>query len=239
MTSKKLDAKDGGDRLKVAESKQPVELSSTAWLILQGVHYLNTPEKKGEIAYSHVVESLRRCDKDFMEAITGLFHETKSGDAPLRWSLLYILGDVGDGNAADFLVKIALKELPDAKPEEGCEGIRDTEMLISTMAVHAIQKIAKRHPEVSEHILKIVSEKPVQPILIEAVKIGSELDLKEKIRKLLQKKDQWILEIRKAKITEIIADSERENVKKRGILPPNLGLERTAPQINNMNRKEE
>lgn len=228
-----------GDCLEVDVGNRPFDVSATAWLIGQGVRYLNTAGKEGELAYLRIVELLHRCDKDILETVTGLFHQASSGDAPLRWSLLYILGDAGDGSAADFLVRTALKQLPEAKPDEGCEGARDAEMLVCTMAVHALQKIARRHPEVSEQLLKIVSEKPVRPILIEAVKAAGELGLKEKARDLLPKEDHWIIEIRQVRIGELFAEPEREDEKERGFTPPKTGLQYTAPHVSCCIRKEE
>lgn len=239
MSCEKQTSRSGGDCLKVDAGNRPFDVSATAWLIGQGVGYLNTAEKEGELAYLRVVELLRRCSKDIMETVTGLFHQASSGDAPFRWSLLYILGDAGDGSAADFLVRTALKQLPEAKPDEGCEGARDAEMLVCTMAVHALQQVARRHPEVSEQLLKIVSEKPVRPILIEAVKVASELGLREKVRDLLPKEDLWILDIRQARTEELFAEPEREDGKERGFTPPKTGLQYTAPHVSCCIRKEE
>jgi hypothetical protein len=105
----------------------------------------------------------------------------------LRWNLLYILGDAGEESTVDFLVQTALEQLPEVNPDQGCEGAQDAEMLVCTMAIHALRRVAGRHPEVSEAILKIVSERPARPILIEAVKVANELGLKEKVREILPK----------------------------------------------------
>jgi len=231
MSCEKQTSRGGGDSLEVDAGNRPFDISATAWLVGQGVRYLNTADKEGELAYLRVLELLRRCSKDLLETVTGLFRQAKSGDAPLRWSLLYVLGDAGDGSAADFLVRTALEQLPEAKADQGCEGPRDAEMLVCTMAVHALQRVAGRHPEVSGQLLKIVSEKPARPILIEAVKVANELGLKEKVRDLLPKEDHWILDIRRARTEELFAEPEREDGKERGFTPPKTGLQYTAPQV--------
>jgi hypothetical protein len=107
------------------------------------------------------------------------------------------------------------------------------------MAVHALQRVTRRHPEVSEQLLKIVSEKPARPILIEAVKVANELGLKEKVRDVLPKEDHWILDIRRARTEEFFAEPEREDGKERGFTPPKTGLQYTAPQVACLTRKEE
>jgi hypothetical protein len=184
------------------------------------------------------VEVLRRCSNDLLEAVNGIFRQVKSGDSSLRWNLLYVLGDVGDGSTADFLVRAALKPLPEAKEDGGCESDRDMEMLVCTMAVHALQRVAGRYTEVSEYLLKIVSERPARPILIEAVKVANELGLKEKVQALLPKEDHWILDIRRARTEEFFAEPERQDGKERGFTPPKSGSLYTAPSAVCCTRKE-
>lgn len=238
MSCENQTSRGGGDSLEGNAGRRPFDVSATAWLVSQGVRYLNTADKEGELAYLRVVELLRRCGKDLLETVIELFRLAKSGDTPLRWNLLYVLGDAGDGGAADFLVRTALERLPEAKQDEGCEGARDMEMLVCTMAVHALHRVAARYPEISEALLKIVSERPARPILIEAVKVASELGLKEKVRELLPKEDHWILDIRRARTEEVFAEPERQDGKERGFTPPKTGSLYTAPNTACCTRKE-
>lgn len=228
----------GGDRLEGTTGSRPFDVSATAWLVGQGVRYLNTADKEGELAYQRVVELLRRSGEDLLDTVVSLYRQAKSGDIPLRWSLLYVLGDAGDARAAGFLVRTGLQDLPEANPDQGCEGPRDTEMLVSTMAVHALHRIAGRHAEISEALLKVVSARPAQPILIEAVKVAGELGFKEKVRALLPEEDHWILDIRRARAVELFAEPEREDGKERGFTPPKSGSMYTAPKSACCARKE-
>jgi hypothetical protein len=231
-------SKTGSDSLEVIPANRLFDKSATAWLLGQAVHYLNTADKEGEFAYTRVVEILRRCSNDLLETVNGIFRQVKSGDTALRWNLLYILGDVGDRGAADFLVHAALKQLPEAKEDAGCESDRDMEILVCTMAVHALQRVAGRYPEVSESLLQIVSARPARPILIEAVKVANELGLKEKIQVLLPKEDHWILDIRRARTEELFAEPERQDGGERGFTPPKSGSLYTAPSAVCCTRKE-
>ena len=224
-------SKDGSDNLEVGSVSRPFDESATAWLLSQAVRSLNTADKEGEFAYMRVVEVLRRCGTDLLDTVHGLFRQLKSGDTTLRWNLLYVLGDVGDAGAADFLVGAALKPLPDLKEDVGCETGRDMEMLVSTGAVHALHRVAARHSEAGESVLKIISARPARPILIEAVKVGVELGLKEKVQHLLPKDDHWMLDIRRARAQELFAEPEREDGKERGFTPPKAGALHTAPSI--------
>ena len=238
MSCENQTSRDGSDSLQVNAASRPFDKSATAWLLGQAVRYLNTADKEGEFAYARVVEVLRRCNDDLLEAMHGIFRLVKSGDSSLRWNLLYVLGDVGDASAADFLVHAALQPLTDAKEDAGCESDRDMEMLVCTMAVHALQKVAGRHPKVSEYLLKIVAERPARPILIEAVKVAIELGLRENVQALLAKEDHWILDIRRARTEELFAEPERQDGKERGFTPPKSGSLYTAPSAVCCTRKE-
>ena len=87
-------------------------------------------------------------------------------------------------------------------------------------------------------LLKIVSERPARPILIEAVKVASELGLKEKVLELLPNEDHWILDIRRARTEEVFAEPERQDGKERGFTPPKTGALYTAPSTVCCTRKE-
>lgn len=238
MSCNNQTSKEGGDRLEVNAAVRPFDKSPTAWLLGQAVRYLNSADKEGEFAYMRVVEVLRNCSNDVLEAVNEIFRQVKSGDSALRWNLLYVIGDTGDGRSADFLVNAALRTIPEAKEDTCCESDRDMEVLVCTMAIHALQRVAKRHPEVADSLLKIVSERPVRPLLIEAVKVGSELGLREKVQEILPKEDHWILDIRKARTQELFAEPERQDGKERGFTPPKSGALYTAPSAVCCTRKE-
>jgi hypothetical protein len=144
---------------------------------------------------------------------------------------LYVLGDVGDEHAAEFLVAAALNPVPDARPDAGCESDRDMEILVSTMAVHALHRVATRHPKMADDVLKVVSATPARPILIEAVKVAVDLGLRERVLPLLAKDDHWMIDIRRVRPQELFADPEREDGKERGFTPPKSGPLYTAPSV--------
>jgi hypothetical protein len=222
---------DGSDSLEVGSVSRLFDETATAWLLSQAVRYLNTADKEGEFAYMRAIEVLRRCSADLIETVHGLFRQLKSGDTTLRWNLLYVLGDAGDARAADFLVDAALKPLPEVREDVGCETGRDMEMLVCTGAIHALHRVAARHPEAAESLLKIVSARPARPVLIEAVKVAADLGLREKMQHLLPKEDHWILDIRRARAQELFAEPEREDGKERGFTPPKAGSLYTAPRV--------
>jgi hypothetical protein len=211
----------------------------TAWVLAEAVRQLNRADKGAEAAYVRAVEVLREFGPDLLETVIGLFRHVESGDAALRWNALHVLGDAGGEGAAAFLVRTALARLPDTESDRGCESGRDMEVLVCTMAVHALRRLAVRHPaEASEAILRIVSQRPAQPILIEAVKAAVELRLDEKVRGILAQDDHWILDIRRSRAQEVFADPEREDGKERGFTPPKSGALYTAPSAGCCKGKE-
>jgi hypothetical protein len=238
MPCDKQTSADGSDSLEVVAGTRLFDRSATAWLLGQAVRYLNTADTEGELAYTRIVETLRRCGDDLLETIGGLFRQVKTGDTTLRWNLLYVVGDAGDGSAADFLVRAALRQLPEIREDAGCESDRDMEILVCTMAVHALQNVAGRHAEASDSLLKIVSAQPARPILIEAVKVAVELGLRDRVRELLSKDDHWILDIRHARPQELFAEPERQDGGERGFTPPKSGSLYTAPRAGCCTRKE-
>ena len=231
MSCEKQTSNGDSDSLEVRSAIRPFDKSGTAWLLGQAVRHLNTGGKEGEFEYARAIEVLRCCSGELPETVNGIFRQVTGGDTSLRWNLLYVLGDAGDEGATDFLVHAALKPLPEKKDDEGCESDRDMEMLVSTEAVHALHRLATRHPQAADHVLKIISERPARPILIEAVKVAAELGLKEKVEGLLPKEDHWILGIRRARPQEIFAEPEREDGKERGFTPPKSGALYTAPRV--------
>ena len=229
MSCEQQQSSGDSDSLEVKATVYPLDKSATAWLLSQAVRYLNTADKEGEHEYTRVAKVLRRCGGDLIETVTSVFRKMQGGDTTLRWNLIYVIGDVGDESAGDFLVGEATKPLPEKKDRECCESSRDMEMLVSTGAVHALHRVASRHPQTADYILKIITDRPERPILIEAVKVASELGLREKVLDLLPKEDHWILDIRRARPQELFADPEREDGKERGFTPPKSGALYTAP----------
>ena len=238
MSCEKHTSKGDSDSLDVTLAIRLFDKSATAWLLGQAVRYLNTADKEGEFEYTRVVEVLRRCGSDLLETVNAIFLRVRGGDTTLRWNLLYVLGDSGDASAANFLVSTALKPIPEKKDGEGCESDRDMEMLVATGAVHALHRMATRHPEAADQVLKIISVRPARTILIEAVKVAGELGLKEEVQQLLSKDDHWILDIRRARTQELFAEPEREDGRERGFTPPKSGSLYTAPRVGRNTGKE-
>ena len=199
------------DTLDILGPNPSVLRTPTLWLINQALLLLNKDGERAELAYSHVIKLLKGC-VDAPQSIQGFLQSSPVEDAGLRWGALYIAGELGDLSTAGQLYREAVEPLPDPCAEkEGCEGPRDVELLIRTMAVESLQQVAGRHPEATELIVKLVAARPAQPVLIEAVKAARALKLTDRIRKDLRKKDRWMLDIKVVSAEAVMAEPERGN----------------------------
>lgn len=212
------------DKLEIQFERRSSAASANVWLIQKGISYLNSADNIAEVSYQYVKELLTR--NEASDTIVQLIRSTSRADITSQWNLLYILGDIADKQPAKWLVGYSVEPLP--KRGQSCEGPRDGELLLRTMAIESLAKIAKRNPDVSEDILKIISIHPEREVLIEAVKEGIGLGLKEKIHELLPKEDHWMLDIRKARAEEIYAESERDD-KEKNFNPPKFISEYNTP----------
>lgn len=223
----------------VAPTVQP-ERTPTHWLISQALRLLNTDGKSAELGYAHVLELL----KDRRDAVSMTFELLRSApaeDVGLRWSALHIVGDIEDLSAAKYLFRESLKPLPKrCREKEGCEGPRDGELLVRTMAVEALRRVAARHEEARGLVLELIEQRPEQPVLIEAVKAAQALGIADAVRKVLRKKDRWILEIRLVPVDKITAQPERRDDSPLGHAPPGVRAHVAGPIANcSVLRKED
>ena len=221
-------SKSKTDMLSLRDERYSFTSSANSWLVQQAVRCLNSTNQEDEAVYKYVLELLSR-NESSMEIIQ-LVRSVPESDSMIRWNLLYILGDVGDTKAARWLAEFVVRPLPERG--EGCEGPRDIELVVRTMAIESLQKIAKRYTEVSDLFLYIISQNPDRGILIEAVKAAVELGLKEKLAQELSKEHHWIFELRKARVEELHAEPERSDSKERNFTPPKSRSESTTPTIN-------
>ncbi len=221
---------DGSDRTEGSGGRRYFDESAVAWLVGEAVRHLHGEGKEAELYYQRAIELLRG-QKDAADAIVRLAQQVDRDDTGVRWSLLHVLGDIGHAHAAGFLVESALARLPEHDPKQGCESPRDSHVLVATMAVEALQRVATANREVADAVLKVVSAQPERSILIEAVKAAVALGQRDRLHELLPKDDHWMIDLRRARVEEVHAEPEREDGKERGFTPPRGRELQTGPQI--------
>jgi hypothetical protein len=213
----------------------PVVLKTpTHWLIDQALAALNAEGERAAVAYKHTAELLKT-RMDAAETLLRLAQSSPAEDIGRRWSAYYIVGVVGDKAAAEPLYRAAAAALPehghDGKCGEpkGCEGPRDGEVLVRTMAVEALQRVAERHEEARGYVLELIAAQPDRAILIEAVKAARALGLSEEAGKRLPKEDRWMLDIKMVPVQEVMAEPERADDAVLGYMPPGRSVKQDVP----------
>lgn len=191
---------DGGD---------PYAHSPTGWLIRAYVKFLNADERDQEAGagLKYVVELLKN-RKDATRVLVSESQRTGMHDPMLRWNLLHALGDLEDAEAAKFLSETAAAPLP-AVESKGCHGPLDAEILVRTMAIEALHKTLKAHPQQSEVMLTLVGGKLITPLRVEAVKAALALGLGERVKEVLPKEDHWMLDLKKATFEDLRVEHEQ------------------------------
>ena len=217
----------GRDKLELQKYGRSSAATANAWLIRQAIIYLNSSDKQAEQSYKHTIELLLK--NEAANSVVQLIRTTPKTDVTLKWSLLYILGDLQSDTSAKWLAQYSLEPLPERG--QSCEGPRDGELLLRTMAVESLKKIVRSDAATSDYIVRIIADRPDRAVLIEAVKAAIELGLKEKILDVLPREDHWMTDISKAKREELHADSGRNDTKEIGYTPPKKIADYTTPSI--------
>jgi hypothetical protein len=213
----------------------PVVLKTpTHWLIDQAFAALNAEGERAAAAYKHVAELLKT-RKDAAETLLRVAQSSPAEDIGRRWCAYYIVGEVGDKTAAEPLYRAAASSLPEHGKEgrcdetRGCEGPRDGEVLVRTMAVEALQRVAERHEEARPYVLELISAQPDRAILIEAVKAARALGLSDDAAKRLKKEDRWMLDIKMVPVQEVMAEPERADDSALGYSAPVMRRKQDVP----------
>lgn len=197
------------DGLELIDGAYPYAHSPTGWLIRAYVKFLNADEGNQEAStgLKYVVELLKN-RKDATRALVSESQRTGMHDPMLRWNLLHALGDLEDAEAAKFLTETAAAPLP-AVENKGCHGPLDAEILVRTMAIEALHKTLKVHPQQSELMLTLVGGRLITPLRVEAVKAALALGLGERLKEVLPKEDHWMLDLKKAAFEELRVEHEQ------------------------------
>ena len=221
---------DGSDSAEGSSGRRYFDQSAVAWLVGEAMRQLHCEGKEAELYYQRAIELLRS-QKEATEVIAHIAQQLSRDETGVRWSLLHVLGDVGHVDAVNFLMESALAQLPEHDPKQGCQGLRDEHVLVATMAVESLHRVARANPDVADGLLKIVSARPERAVLVEAVKAAGALGLGDRLNEILHKDDHWMLEIRQSRVEELHANPEREDGKERGFQPPRGSELLTSPQI--------
>ena len=200
---------EDGDSFSLIAGRVPApHRTPTDWLIGEAIRTINRDDSASTVVFEHVINLLID-RKDTSKCLLATYDSVPIDDICLRWTLLHILAKVGRKDAAKPLVSIALVPLPAHDPRDGCSGRRLSEALIRIASVVALSEIAGRHRGAAQALLDIVEARPEPPVMIEALKALRALDMQSEAEKLLDKKSRWMLDIRKAEMSDFAVEHER------------------------------
>lgn len=203
-----------GDGLQSSHTATRFADSTAGWLIGQAIKALHAEDDEAEASYRRATELLGQ-DKAGTEWAARLLKEAYAGDPMLRWSVLHVLADAAPAGAGELLAYAASERMTERDRESrACESPRDMEILVRTMAIEGLTRIAPRQGvEQTQKQLLAVLERQEEPALrIEAVKALLQVapGSAEMIRKILPEALHFAIDLKRADARELQAEPKFE-----------------------------
>jgi hypothetical protein len=159
-----------GDGVDPRLGRRLFDHDAVAWLVGEGVRHMNAVEPDGEMSYFRVLELLRTSE-DAVHAIGRVLSIAPADDSNLRWSLLYLLAELDQPRSLELFLKVALDKIsPRPRDGQGCESARDGEVLVATMAIDGLGRLARGEAAAIDALFRIVEAQEEAALRIEAVK---------------------------------------------------------------------
>lgn len=218
------------DRLEISEGYRYFD-GPSGWLVGQAVGLLNARDEVVAAGYRRVVELLGERG-DTVSSVKEILDRVPAEDVPLRWSLLYVLADVGDPRAIPLFEEVASAAVAQRDEERSaCESTWDGEVLVRTMAIEALGRFVSTGQEADTAVRALVGVLGSQretALRVEAVKaLGERAYVSAGV--LLGDDERWMLDLKTVRFEELAVDVERAEVADRRSSVPLLTDRRTAP----------
>jgi hypothetical protein len=179
-------------------------------------HAIQLMHTVGEDAEREYEQSVRRLRAEAVEAAAEIARSLHvfSHDLAMRWSLLYLLGDVRHAACVDVLAPEAKRELGQRVSQPGaCVQRVDFEEIVCVMAIEALGRLA------SDGDVRALD------VLVDVVATQDRRSLRRPaaVAELLPAEDRYVLDLREATTADlVIPPPEQPQRKKRGShSPPN------------------
>ena len=223
--------KSAGDGLEAARRDDTFDRDATSWLIGQSLRYLNAQDTREEIAYRRVIELLDT-HRGAVAALAQAFHDSPREDHNLRWSLLYILSEIGDASAAESFFTAAAEPVPARdRYEQGCETPRDGEILVRTMAIAGLARLAAKEAKTKELFYRLIEAQPERALRVEAAKQLLLLDPQaaERVKGLLPEELHFALQLKIVRAESLAVEHDAIKADATTI-PPEMGAKPRSPR---------
>jgi hypothetical protein len=222
-----------GDTARRSESKRVFDESRTAWLVGEAVRLLNAGDDEARADYRRAVELLADTG-EAAATVRAILSNVRHEDVPLRWSLLYVLSDTGDTRAISLFSDIAASEVPRVD-RTSCESPRDGEVLVRTMAIEALARLAA-DPGAIEGLFLVLQRQSEPALRAEAVKALRGHD--DRVSELLGDDERWMLDLKRREFEELTVEFEVGAATDRKPTVPRLSEHHTAPSTIHKMRSE-
>ncbi len=205
-----------GDGLGLEAGRRLYDQDATAWLVGEGVRHMNAADSEGELSYLRVLELLRKTG-EAVSAIARVSSIAPAEDISLRWSLLYLLADLEEAKGLDVFLAAALEAVP-PQPREarGCESVRDGEILVRTMAIEGLGRLARSDKHALQALFGVVERQDEPALRIEAVKaiLSIAPDQADRLRELLPENLRFAIDIKKYPAEALYVDFDSKAIDK-------------------------
>lgn len=195
-----------GDSTGLADSGHRFHDTAEAWLVGEALTRLHGEESEARGGYARATELLAKIGA--AEAFAHVFASAPREDVSLRWSLLYILADTGEMRAADLFARAAIEPIRVERDPLACESAYDGEVLVRTMAIEGLGRLAQRDAGLIGHLYKVIESQPDCALRIEAVKavLAAAPAEAERLRHVLPQELHFALELKRVRAQTLVVD---------------------------------
>jgi|KBSMisStaDraftv2_1062788.scaffolds.fasta_scaffold460931_2 hypothetical protein len=220
------------DAMDISDARRHFDMDATSWLVGEAIRHMNAADDKQELAYRRTTELLAQ-SSEATKTIAQILYRAPRDDINLRWALLYLLADIGDAHSAPVFAEAAVEAIePRERDRRACETPRDGEVLVRTMAIEGLARVATTHKLGTDLLYRIIEAQPEPALRIEAVKaiLAMSPNEAEKLKKILPEQLHFALSLQRVKAETLAVefDSKATDMVKQ---MPQLGAVKTTPAV--------
>jgi hypothetical protein len=212
-----------------SSKRRPSEARGRLAEAIERVHFTN---ESGRAAYRKALGALRQKPEELRATVTE-WELSAPNDHNLHWTLYYILADLELPELAPMFVDAAARDLPETTETTACETIDDDKILVSVMAVEALERLAGEDPEVATGALMEVIERQSH-VAVRAAAVQALLrihpDAERDVADRLPDDQRYLVEARRAPVEQLFANPERTVPKRAVHRAPKLQSDTNAPE---------
>lgn len=214
-----------GDRATSETGRRHFDADASSWLVGEAIARLHSEDCEGQGGYQRAVELLALLDA--ASSVGAVFNAAPREDVPLRWSLLYVLAEADDPKAAELFAHIAIEPIRVERDPKVCESLYDGEVLIRTMAIEGLGRLAARDAGIIDLLHKVLEAQPDRALRVEAVRaiLAAAPKEVERLKKTLPEELHFALTLKHVRAQSLAVEYEASAVDKVRAMP---SLDRTS-----------